>query len=206
MVGTKTIMIALSRAEVNKFFRLLDTHRYEDYEEAISYGQTLLRKDPLDGAGIRYGIMSACAVLGKSRIALNTAKKVVEPLISEGTKAKWLKIPPQCRENRKTAWLLEVDPPMLYPLAMSYWKEEKPRKAKEIISIMIGWIEGQGGQMLHQFMDLTEGISKEEYAKLKKQAEAEYSPISVDALIACVDVPFEEIKAFNDWLGVALFE
>ena len=127
-------MILLSRTEVNKFFHLIDSH---SYEEALPYGQSLLKKDPFDGAGIRYGVLSVCAVLGKSRIALNTAKKIVEPLIDDETKKKWDKKFSTNKEARDTAWLLEAEPVLVYLLSMAYWKENKFDKAKETIAAML---------------------------------------------------------------------
>ena len=180
----------------------MDSH---SYEEALPYGQSLLKKDPFDGAGIRYGVLSTCAVLGKSRIALNTAKKIVEPLIDDETKKKWDKIP--IKEARDTAWLLEAEPVLVYLLSMAYWKENKPDKAKETIAAMLGWLKGQGGRWLDQFIDLTASVEGEEdYMLQKKKLEAEYNPDSAGAFLACVDVPFEVIRDFNKWLAVALYE
>ena len=59
-------MTLLTNAQIGKFESFMRNH---EYENAIKSGVKLLQKDFRDGAGIRYGVMSAAGAVGDAKTA-----------------------------------------------------------------------------------------------------------------------------------------
>ena len=208
-------MILLSKNEVNRFYRLMDQHRYS---EALPYGQSLLDKDPFDGAGIRFGLMSACVMLKDVDSAEKIARKVSASMKTSLADAPFVR-------GKKDNWLSYLDPAMLYPLAMVHWKvcmdTAQTRNAGdaegtdgasytgretscdinrtlECLAAIKAW--PSGWKMLKEFMNITAFVNEGEYVTKRTKLQTMYNPITAEGLIVCVNVDLKELKEFNAWI------
>ena len=149
------------------------------YTDVLTFGQKLLKKDESDGAGIRYGVLSACAVLGNVAVAENITKCSV--FFGEG------------REMPEDTWLDEVESGMAYTLAMAYWKAEEYDKAKRVLKNI-------DGDALNQCV----GLNEKGLAEGKASVAFGYSFSDINELFACVDMDWAEMQEFNRWIGKIL--
>ena len=171
-------MTLLTKSEINKFRGMIGKRQYTD---VLTFGQKLLKKDESDGAGIRYGVLSACAVLGNVAVAENITKCSV--FFGEG------------REMPGDTWLDEVESGMAYTLAMTYWKVEEYDKAKRALRNI-------NDDALKQFIELDEkGL-----AGGKSSVAFGYFLSDINELFACVDMDWSEMQEFNRWIRKMLIE
>ena len=219
-------MILLQRNEVDRFYRLMDKHRYS---EALDYGQSLLDKDPFDGAGIRFGLMSACVMLKDVDTAEEIAQKVAASMKKSLADAPFVR----GKKDKKNNWLSYLDPAMLYPLAMvhwkvwrdtedegrigdsektgnttedsggrgetsSVWKDKDINRTLECLAAIKAW--PSGWKMLKEFMNITASVNEGEYVVKRTKLQAMYNPITAEGLIVYVNVDLKELKEFNAWI------
>ena len=211
-------MILLQQNEVDRFYRLMDQHRFS---EALPYGQSLLDKDPFDGAGIRFGLMSACVMLKDVDSAEEIARKVSASMKTSLADAPFAR-------GKKDKWLSYLDPAMLYPLAMVHWKvwsEKTEKTTKDTASTADSGGRGETGsvgkdkdinrtleclaaikawpsgwKMLKEFMNITAFVNEGEYVTKRTKLQTMYNPITAEGLIVCVNVDLKELKEFNAWI------
>ena len=155
-----------------------------------------INEDPNDEANIRYGLMSACVITKNSKVAEEVAEKIAD--VMGKASARFFK------ENnikpvrvRKT-WLDHLDPTMLYLLAMVNWKVENFNRVREcLLAIYNGPC---GKEMLGQFMWTTANLTSEDYLVNRIDLETNFNPFTAEALIVYIDVDFNELKKFNEWI------
>ena len=129
-------MTRLSEEEISKFWDLIEN---KNWDMAAELGEQLLKKDPRDGAGIRFGIMSAYAVRGDTAKAIDLAIRYCEYAPIEkyiggpGTYCSGLEIYMQWDKHKRDTWTKELHKPLALLLAMTYWRKGMRDEAEAII-------------------------------------------------------------------------
>ena len=186
-------MTFLTRTEIMRFRRLIEAHKWD---EAAVFGEQLLRKDPRDGAGIRFGVMDAYSALGDSDAAedlciryCSYAPDFFEPesfMTAREVKEGWSK---EGSAEAFEHWQETLDDVMTLQLAMAYWKDGESEKAEKLV----GLLPEYGKEYLE--------MDEEDIAQVRAELENQpgYRLGTVEAYIECITVPYKEQRGFREW-------
>ena len=176
--------------KVNRFHRLLSDQKWK---EAAILGEKLLRKDPDDGVGIRFGVMDAYAVLGDVDAAIDLGMRYCDYCGWEDTGYRsGEEISRGWSQKEKETWMETVDTSMQFQLAMALWKNRREEEARRILDSMPAY--------LLKYLTLNEkGLERE-----KARVRAQYFLVdgTVDMLVGYISIPYQEQIGFRKWIGV----
>ena len=129
-------MTFLSRREISRF-RNLVTH--QQWSEVAQLGERLLRKDPRDGMGIRYGVMDAYGVLGDDKKAEDLAIRYCDyggDYWDETTYVSGAKVAKGWDAEQRATWMDTIETSLSFQFAMALWKGKRYEEAKRVLNAM----------------------------------------------------------------------
>ena len=183
-------MTLLTNAQIGKFESCMVNH---DYENAVKSGIKLLQKDFRDGAGIRYGVMSAAGAIGDAKNAEMIARAFATETPFKGCKGPFGTYDPSVKIDKDdVSWFKEIELGMAYPLALAYWKNGKEDMASDVIE------RNYKKDSIIEFMNLDRQGFEDGVHKIRQSFG--YRPGSIEELFACCgDIAWQEMEKFNEW-------
>ena len=185
-------MTRLDIKETTKFWDMVNSLKWK---EAAEYGETLLKKDPRDGEGIRYGVMSAYAALGDDKAAEELAIRYCEyaPTDDYGAGEKGYRsaftIYKNWSSRERSNWSHEIDSAFFVPLAMAYWKNHRYAEAALLLKDKPAWWD----EYLHMTIP-TIDVLKQEIA-----INGTYTRESLSEAVSTFFVPCTDQVEFREW-------
>ena len=185
-------MTRLNIMETTNFWDMVNS---EKWKEAAEYGESLLKKDPRDGAGIRYGVMSAYAALGDDKSAEDLAIRYCEyaPVPDYGAGEEGyrsaLTIYKSWSSRERATWTQVIESAFIVPLAMAYWKMDRLAEAALLLKDKPAWWD----EYLH--LSLPEIVTLRHKTALK----GAYSPDTIGEAVSTFFVPCIAQVEFRKW-------
>ena len=183
-------MTLLSEEEISKFWDLIEN---KNWDMAAELGEHLLKKDPHDKAGIRFGVMSSYAVRGDTAKAVDLAIRYCEYapvgkyICGACTYRSGLEIYMQWDKHKRDTWTKKLHNAMALLLAMAYWMKGMRDEAEAIIcSLPFPCIE---------YLNLSENEVEEIKRVMRAGGERTFGDVS--EIVRDVFIPYDMQDSFR---------
>ena len=183
-------MTFLSSTEIKVFGRYVDN---ENWGLVSEFGEYLLKKDPRDGLGVRYAVMSAHAMENDLEAAEDLARRYCD-FGGDFSDAESYRTGKQLWKSwdseQKKTWMDHLDYSLAFPFALVLWRHRRYAEAKRALDNI--------PEYLSEYLSMDE----EELEETKERLETEIGVQigTVDMLVAYVFVPYQDQEDFRRWI------